>query len=480
MTADADGPSKDALAGSSRPTSGRGAHGPSTVALELAATRRGHEANLLAWAIALTTAAGFLLELATEQPALWLPLLQATGLSALAAIAHTATRRLAPLADPVVLPLVVLLNGIGLVLIRRVDLAEGTRLAGLQMAWSTIAVLGFVIVLAVLRSPRQIARYHYTLGLLTVLLLLLPMLPGIGREINGARLWINLGPMSFQPGELAKLTMVGFLAGYLEQKRALLSVATTRIGPLLMPPARHLGPVLAAAGASLLVMVVQRDLGTAMLFFGTFIVLLWIATGRVTYPAVGSLAFLAGGAIAWRMFDHVRLRVSIWLDPWADIDGAGYQLAQVAFAMSTGGLTGTGLGLGRPNDLPYAATDAIFAVLGEELGLLGAIAVLVAYLLLVTRALHMSLTARDEVGTLVAAGLAATLGLQVFVVVGGLTRVVPLSGITLPWVSYGGSSLVANYVLLGVLLRVGDEARRVELLGPEAAANPSALTGARP
>jgi cell division protein FtsW (lipid II flippase) len=250
-----------------------------------------------------------------------------------------------------------------------------------------------------------------------------------------------------------------FLAGYLEQKRALLSVATHRVGPFLLPPPRHLGPVLAAAGAALGIMVLQRDLGSSLLFFGVFIVLLYVATGRLAYPAIGGLAFAVGATIAYHVFGHVRLRVAIWLDPWSRIDNEGYQLAQSLFAMGTGGLTGTGLGLGRPSDIPFASTDAIFSVLAEELGLLGATATLALFLVVVARGYKTALSARDEVGTLLAAGLTTILGFQVFVIVGGLTRLVPFTGITLPFVSYGGSSLVSNYILLALVLRVSDDAR---------------------
>lgn len=384
-------------------------------------------------------------------------------LAGLAVVAHVVVRRWTPLSDPLLLPSAFLLNGLGLVLVRRVDFAEGTDLAVAQTTWTVVGIAGFCATLLAVREYRRLARYHYTFGLLTLLLLLLPLLPVIGREINGARLWIRVGSMTFQPGEVAKLTMVVFLAGYLDRTRALLSVATHRIGPLLMPPPRHLAPVLAAAGAALLVMVFQRDLGSSLLFMTVFVTLLYVATGRAAYPATGAVAFAAGAGIAYVLFAHVRLRFAIWLDPWTNIDGAGWQLAQVTFALGTGGLTGTGLGLGRPDDLPFAATDAIFAVLGEELGLLGATAVLLVFLLLVARGLKIAISARDEIGTLLAAGLTATLGFQVFIIVGGLTRLVPFTGITLPFVSYGGSSLISNYILLALLVRISHHSRSAAL-----------------
>lgn len=406
-------------------------------------------------------------------------LLYGGSLAALAALAHGVVRKLAPNADPVLLPSAFLLNGLGLVLVRRIDFAEGSNLAVPQTTWTVVAVGAFALTLLVVREYQRLTRYHYTFGLITIALLILPLLPFISPgEINGARLWIRIAGMQIQPGEFAKLTMVVFLAGYLEHKRALLSVATHRVGPLLLPPPRHLGPVLAAAGVALGIMVFQKDLGSSLLFFGVFVVLLYVATGRLAYPAIGGVAFALGALIAYQLFGHVRLRVAIWLDPWSRVGDEGYQLAQSLFALGTGGLTGTGLGLGRPADIPFAATDAIFAVLGEELGLLGATAVLVLFLLIVARGFRASLSARDEVGTLLAVGLTTILGFQVFVIVGGLTRLVPFTGITLPFVSYGGSSLVSNYILLALLLRVSDQARSATA-GRRPAVSPTARPAGR-
>jgi cell division protein FtsW (lipid II flippase) len=389
-------------------------------------------------------------------------------LIAAAAVGHLVIRRVAPFADPILFPAAMLLNGLGLVFVRRVDFAENTSLATNQAVWVLVGIAAFAVTLTLVRSHRTLGRYHYTLGLITILLLLTPLLPGIGREINGARLWLRVGSFTFQPGEIAKLTMVAFLAGYLERKRALLSIATVRVGPFLLPPGRHLAPVLLAAGGAVLIVVVQRDLGSALLLLGTFVSMLYVATGRVTYPIIGAGTFAVGSVIAYQLFDHVQRRVQIWLDPWRDLNDAGYQLAQVTFALGTGGLTGTGLGLGRPDDIPFAATDAILAVIGEELGLLGVSALLALYLLMIGRGLRVAVSARDDVGTLLAAGLTTILGLQTFVIVGGLIRIMPFTGITLPFVSYGGSSLLANYVLLAVLLRISDTTRRLDQVGPSA------------
>ncbi len=334
------------------------------------------------------------------------------------------------------------------------------QLAPDQVTWTLVALVAFAATLLLVRSARRLTRFHYTIGLLTILLLLLPLAPIIGQRINGAQLWVRLGPVGFQPGEFAKVGLVVFLAGYLERTRALLSIATRRYGPLMLPEPRHLGPVLGAAGIALGIVVFQRDLGSGLLFFGVSVTMLYVATGRLAYPLIGSVFFSVGAVLAWTQFTHVQQRVAIWLDPWSRINDEGFQIAQASFALGTGGLTGTGLGLGRPDDIPFAATDAVFAVLGEELGLLGATAVLVTFLIIVIRGYRIALTASDEVGTLLAAGLTTVLALQVFVIVGGITRVVPFTGITLPFISYGGSSLVANYVIIALLLRVSDESRR--------------------
>jgi cell division protein FtsW (lipid II flippase) len=350
------------------------------------------------------------------------------------------------------------------VFVSRVDLATGSDLAATQTVWTAVSVGMACAVLLFVRRARDLARVPYTVGLAALVLLLLPLVPGLSAGvINGARLWIDVAGMRFQPGELAKLALVVFLAAYLERNRALLSIATQRVGPLLMPAARHLAPLVAAAGLALVVMAGLRDLGSALLLFGVFIAMLYVATGRLAYPAVGAVAFSAGAYIAYLLFPHVQRRVAVWADPWADILGDGYQIAQSLFAIGTGGLTGTGLGLGRPQDVPFSATDAIFVVIGEELGLLGTTAVLLLFLLLTFRGLKIATTARDEFATLLATGLTVTLALQTFVIIGGLTRLVPLTGVTLPFVSYGGSSLLSNYLLVALLLRISDESRGAAL-----------------
>lgn len=434
---------------------------------------RAAERQLLALALVVMVVAYTLVGLAEAPVVPTSTFTYAAILLALAVIAHLAVRRFAPFADPILLPAVFLLNGLGLALIRRLDFANGTELAVAQTTWTIVGIGAFALTLIAVPDHRRLTRYRYSAGLAAIILLLLPLLPVVGYEVNNARLWVNLGLVSFQPGEFAKLAMVIFLAGYLEEKRALLSVATTRFGPFLIPSARHLAPVVVAALGGIGVLVFQKDLGSSLLFFGVFIVMLYIATGRSAYPTIGILAFLAGAWLAYLLFSHVRVRFSIWLDPWADLHGRGWQIAQSLFALGTGGVTGTGLGLGHP-EIPEAATDAIFAVLGEELGLLGTTAVLATFLLVVTRGYKAAMTSRDEVGTLLAGGLASILALQVFVIVGGITRLVPLTGVTLPFVSYGGSSLVGNYLLLALLVRVSDAARQTLQVSSDATLEPQA------
>ena len=369
--------------------------------------------------------------------------------------AHVATRRLAPNADPTLLPLAALLNGIGYVFIARID----QDLAALQATWTLVGVGAYVGTLAVVRRVRDIEQYRYTFMLVGIGLLLLPLAPVLGRTINGARIWVSLGPLNFQPGEFAKIALAIFFASYLVERRELLGVAARRIGPFTFPELRHFGPVLLAWGVSLVVMVSEKDLGSSLLFFALFIVLLWVATERASYLAVGGGLFVAGALFAMASFSHVADRVSVWFDPWPVADSKGFQVVQSTFALAWGGIAGTGPGLGSPGRIPAATTDFIFAAIGEELGLLGAAAVVMAFLLMAGAGFRIATRAEQPFETLLATGLTTILGVQAFIIMGGVTRLVPLTGVTLPFVSYGGSSLVANYVLLALLVRMsGGEA----------------------
>jgi cell division protein FtsW (lipid II flippase) len=381
--------------------------------------------------------------------------------------AHIAVRRLAPDADGILLPLAALLNGIGYVFIVRLDEAQARPggLAGLQAVWTAVGIGAFIATLLFVRRSRSLERYRYTFAAAGIVLLLLPLIPGLGRTINGSRIWISLGPLNFQPGEAAKIALALFFAGYLVERRELLALSTFRLGPLHLPDPKHLGPVLVAWLISLGVMTLQRDLGSSLLFFVLFIVMLWVATGRTTYLTLGGTLFLAGAVFAWTQFSHVRARVEIWLDPWPVARDAGYQIVESAYALADGGIAGTGIALGTPTRIPEVETDFIFVAIGEELGLLGATAVLCSYLLMVGAGLRIATRADSAFDTLLATGLTTLLGVQAFIIIGGITRTLPLTGVTLPFVSYGGSSLVLNYVLLALLLRISDNSNSAARAG---------------
>lgn len=393
------------------------------------------------------------------------------GLLALFLGAHLVVRFTAPYADPLLLPGAALLNGLGLVVIRRLDFEAASRAASagkaapradapLQLVWTAIGLALFVAVLLLVRDHTVLRRYTYTAAAAGLAFLLLPVVPGLGRTINGATLWVSVGPITVQPSEIAKLLLIVFFAGYFVSKRDALSLASRRVVGLDLPRARDLGPVLLAWGASLAVLVRGNDFGTSLLYFGIFVTMLYVATERTSWLLLGVALFLVGGFVAYSLFGHVQRRVDVWLDPFATYDTSGYQIAQGLFGFGTGGITGTGLGQGRPGTTPFAKTDFILAAIGEELGLVGVMAVLLLFLLLVERGLRTALSVRDSFGKLLAAGLAFSLGLQVFVIAGGVTGLIPLTGVTLPWLSYGGSSVVANWALVALLLRVSDAARR--------------------
>jgi cell division protein FtsW (lipid II flippase) len=370
--------------------------------------------------------------------------------------AHLAARRWAPDADATLLPIVVLLNGLGYVFIARLN----EDLAGLQATWTAVGVFAFIATLVVVRRVRDLDRYRYTFMALGVGLLLLPLLPVVGNEVNGSRIFVAFGPVNFQPGEFAKVLLALFFASYLVEKRELLSIATWGVGPVRLPEPKHLAPVLLAWGFSLLVLFFQKDLGSSLLFFTVFVVMLWIATQRASYLVVGAMLFASGAFFAWRTFTHVQQRVDIWLDPWDLCFAEGQQICRSQFGLALGGVTGTGPGLGRFDRFPAVETDFIFTVIGEELGLLGGTLLLVAFLLFVGTGLRIAVSAEHEYDKLLAAGLTALLGFQAFIILAGVTRLLPLTGITLPFVSYGGSSLVANYVIVALLMRISDDTTR--------------------
>lgn len=418
-----------------------------------AQARRRAELGLLLLAIAVTGGAYTLASLGqtSSVPANIGPFLGI--IAALFIGAHLAIRKLAPEADGLLFPLVALLNGIGYVFIARLD----PELADNQATWTFVGIAAFVATLAVVRRSRDLERYRYTFLAAGLVLLMLPLVPGVGVTINGARIWVGLGPVSFQPGEFAKLAFALFFASYLVEKRELLSMATWPKFRPVLPDLKHLGPVLLAWGMAILVMTAQKDLGSSLLLFALFMSMLWVATGRVAYPAGGALLFGVAAYGAWTQFSHVKKRVAQWTNPWADKGG---QLAETWFALAWGGVAGTGIGLGRPQKIPYVESDFIFAAIGEELGLLGGTAILVAYLLIVGAGLRVAQQADHPFDKLLAAGLTALIGLQAFVILAGVTRLLPLTGVVLPFVSYGGSALVANYVLIALLIRISDSTSR--------------------
>jgi peptidoglycan glycosyltransferase len=380
---------------------------------------------------------------------------------------HLAVRQWSSEASTFLLPLAAILTAIGFVEVYRLD----RGLASLQRWWLLIATgLAVSLLFAVRRTGlAPLRRYRYVFLLSGLLLLLLPLLPTDwnfplrGFEQNGSRLWIRLeaGPirLQFQPGEIAKLVLATFLASYLSERQAVLAVQTRPLGRFRLPELRQLAPLVIAWAASFVVLIYQRDLGASLLLFALFIAMLYAATGRVAYLVSGGFLFGTGAIAAWFAFSHVQRRVSAWLDPFADYADTGYQIAQSLFAFGSGSLSGSGLGLGAPDRIPNAATDFIFAAVGEELGLAGSIAVIATFALLVAVGFGISLRSRDAFRKLLAGGLAFVLGLQTFLIIAGVTRLLPLTGITLPFMSYGGSSLVANFLLLALLARISHEER---------------------
>ncbi|MFE9599210.1 FtsW/RodA/SpoVE family cell cycle protein [Streptomyces hokutonensis] len=383
------------------------------------------------------------------------------GLGVLALLAHVAVRLRAPYADPLLLPIGVLLNGLGLVLIYRLDLeTPGDRAAPTQLVWSTLGVTLFIVVVLALRDHRVLQRYAYVCVAAALVLLTLPVL---FPAVNGARIWIRIAGFSIQPGEFAKVLLAIFFAAYLAANRNALAYAGRRVWRLQLPTGRVLGPIVAIWLISVGVLVLERDLGTSLLFFGLFVTLLYVATGRTGWIAVGLLLAALGAVAVGRLEPHVHSRVLDWLHPFASIDaGQGpNQLAQSLFAFAAGGMLGTGLGLGHSIQIGFAAkSDFILATAGEELGLAGLSAIFILYGLLVERGYRAGLALRDPFGRLLAVGLASIVALQVFVIAGGVTGLIPLTGMAMPFLAQGGSSVVTNWAIVALLIRVSDSARR--------------------
>jgi cell division protein FtsW (lipid II flippase) len=370
---------------------------------------------------------------------------------ALYAAAHTVARIAVPYADPYLLPMVALLTAVGLTLIYRLNPDDAFR----QGLWIVVGVAAFSAVLLAFRAEYRIVEsYKYLFGIGAVVLLALPAAPVIGKTVNGARLWIAIGPFQFQPGEFAKLALIVFLAGYLREKREVLAQGRLK----------DLGPLLFIWGAAMLVLVQTNDLGSALLYFGIFLGMLYIATARLAYVAAGLGLFVAGSLALYQVVPRVQERVTAWTDPWSDAQHTGYQIIQSLYSISNGGFWGTGLGKGTFTTtgggelIPYAKTDFIYSVIAQELGLVGTAALLLVYMLIVVRGFRTALLAEDGFSKLLAAGLTFGLAIQTFIILGGIVRLIPLTGITLPFISYGGSSIVANFVLLAGLLLVSNRA----------------------
>lgn len=437
--------------------------------------RRNVELGLLCFAALITFIALLIVEANQEQGIRWDIASYILAYLTLFICAHLTIRRFAPYADPVLLPVVALLNGLGLVLIHRLDLIPGAGTASTsdptneqQMLWTLVGVVGFALVVIFLRDHRVLARYGYTCGLVGLVLLAIPaLLPAKFSETNGAKIWIRFPGFNIQPAEFSKILLLIFFAAVLVAKRNVFTTAGKHFLGMDIPRPRDLGPLLAAWVISVGVMVFEKDLGTSLLLYASFLVMVYIATERFSWVVIGLTLFSAGSVMAYFLFGHVRGRVQTWLDPFADPEGAGYQIVQSQFSFATGGIFGTGLGNGQPGTVPAASTDFIIAVVGEELGLVGLAGVLMLYTILVMRGLRTAIAVRDSFGKLLAAGLSSTLAIQLFIVIGGVTALIPLTGLTTPWMSYGGSSLVANYILLAILVQISHAARRPILVGSQ-------------
>ncbi|WP_022868921.1 FtsW/RodA/SpoVE family cell cycle protein [Schaalia vaccimaxillae] len=391
-------------------------------------------------------------------------------LAGLAIVAEVGIHFLAPFADPVILPIAVALTGLGLAMIYRLDqsykaLGLDHQVVGMrQLLFVGIAIVLAAVMLFLLRDHKLLRRYTYTFGFISLILLLLPMVPGLGYETMGARVWIRVGGMSFQPGELVKITLAIFFAGYLVTNRDNLAIGGKKILGLRLPRARDLGPILVTWLIGILILVMQRDLGSSLLFFGLFVATLYVATNRVSWLLIGFIMFVPAVLVAVKAFPHVARRFTVWLnalDPQVyDATGGSYQVVQGLFGQASGGLMGTGWGRGYPQLVPLANSDFILSSLAEELGLVGMAAILVLYLILIQRGLRAALSVRDGFGKLLATGLSFSLAIQLFVVLGGITRLIPLTGLTAPFLAAGGSSMVSSWLTIALLIRVSDAARR--------------------
>ncbi len=429
--------------------------------LGLNSRRRNRELLLLLGILVISSLGTLSVELARDERFTWQFLTYPLGLLGIFLAAHLCLRILLAEADHLVLPLAAALSSLGLVMLVRLDPDK----ARLQFVWIAVGAACLVLLVLVLRDVRVLAGYKYVIGCAGLLLLFSTFV--FGTEVNGARLWLVAGPLRFQPSELAKILLAVFFAAYLADKREVLTGAGRKLGGFEVPRLKHLGPLLLMWALSLLLLIFQKDLGSSLLFFGIFLALVYAATSRASFVVIGALLFLLGAACCYFAFAHVEQRVRIWVDPLdpATISGPSYQPAQSLFAIASGGVAGTGMGRGHPEFIPDVTTDFIFAAYAEELGLLGAVSILLAYLMLAWRGLRIALSREDDFSRLLAAGLTAIVALQSFVIIGGVTRLIPLTGITLPFVSYGGSSVLTNFLLVGLLVILSSRREEAQELG---------------
>ncbi|MCW4457409.1 FtsW/RodA/SpoVE family cell cycle protein [Microbacterium sp. MPKO10] len=432
---------------------------------------RNRELMLLVFACVVNTVAIMLVQLGALGALDYSLIYFGAALSVLVFGLHICLRYVAVQADPLLLPIATVLNGLGIAEIYRIDIAEGNAgwaaASTRQIAWSAIAIIAAIVIVLFLKNHRSLFRYTYIFGLGAFVLLLLPLVPGLGKSVGGAKVWIGIGDLlSFQPGEVAKIALAVFFAGYLVRTRDSLSMVGKKVLGVRFPRLRDLGPILVVWVFAMLVIIFERDLGTALLYFGMFTVMLYVATGRLSWVLIGGVLFGAGAFVASQYLTYVQNRFNNWINAFSDAvynggdAGNSYQLVQGIFGLAHGGLIGTGLGQGRPYLTPLADSDYIVASLGEELGLAGLFAILVLYLVLVSRGIRVGFVGQDDFSKLLALGLSFTIALQVFIMVGGVTRVIPLTGLTAPFLAAGGSSLVANWMIVAILLRVSDSVRR--------------------
>lgn len=436
--------------------------------LKIPTKLRNLEATLIVFAMIITSSALALVDLGATGHLNVSIIGLSLGLGAIVLAMHMAQRFVARDADPLILPIVTLLNGLGIAMIHRLDIANG--LAGWQsqatrqMVWTAIATVVAIVVIVAVRNHRVLQRYRYVWMVTGIGLLILPLVPFIGVTINGARLWVNLGVVSFQPGEIGKIALALFFAGYLVTARDSLSMVGKKFLGVRWPQVKDLGPIMVVWAVAMMVLIFQRDMGTSLLYFGLFLVLMYVSTGRAIWFVVGGGLFGTGALVASQFLTYVEGRFAAWLDSFNptvyESIGGSYQLVQGLFGLASGGVIGTGLGAGHPSIVPLAESDYIIASLGEELGLVGVFAILCLYLLFISRGMRIGINGADDFGRLLAVGLTFVIALQVFIVIGGVTRVIPVTGLTTPFLAAGGSSLVANWIIVALLLRLSDTVRQ--------------------